>query len=356
MISPVPTQIGRYRVESELGRGAAGLVYRAYDPKICRVVAIKLLRSDVLTGDDREDYLKRFSQEARTAGSCRHPNIVVIHDFAMHEEQPFLVMEYVDGVGLDRALRRDGRFTPDDAVAVVVQVLDALDAAHSLGIVHRDVKPANVLLLPNGQVKVTDFGIARLSGSEVTPDGAMLGTPAYMSPEQCRGESVDLRSDLFSTGSVLYELLSGANPFRGDSYASTMQHLLTDEPKDIGELVPGLPGGLVTALRKALTKPREARFSSAWAMADALRGVTRRSSSAPHTVNDQTVIKSRLVLPAATIDRLEHALIQHVGPIAGILLRRTMTSVSSEAELYHRLASRIDSVLDRDAFLRECGC
>ena len=356
MIAPAPTQIGRYRVESELGRGAAGLVYRAYDPKISRVVAIKLLRSDVLTSDDREQYLKRFSQEARAAGGCRHPNIVVIHDFATHEGAPFLVMEFVDGIGLDRALRRDGRFAPDAAVAIMLQVLDALDAAHSLGIVHRDVKPANILLLPNGQVKVTDFGIARLSGSDVTPDGTMLGTPAYMSPEQCRGESVDLRSDLFSAGSVLYELLSGAKPFAGDSYASTMQHLLAGEPEDIGQLVPDLPDGLVTAVRKSLAKQREARFSSAWAMADALRGVARRASPAADTVIDHTVIRSRLVLPAATIDRLEHALTMHVGPIARLLLRRTMASVSSEAELYHRLASRIDSAPDRDAFLRECGC
>jgi eukaryotic-like serine/threonine-protein kinase len=214
------------------------LVYRAYDPKICRVVAIKLLRSDVLRSDDRDEYLKRFSQEARAAGSCRHPNIVVIHDFATHEEHPFLVMEYVDGVGLDQVLRRDGRLTPDDAVAVIVQVLDALDAAHSLGIVHRDVKPANILLLPNGQVKVTDFGIARLSGSDVPPDGTMLGTPAYMSPEQCRGESVDLRSDLFSAGSVLYELLSGAKPFPGDSYASIMQLLLTGSRWILNSLSP----------------------------------------------------------------------------------------------------------------------
>ena len=212
---PLPSHIGRYRVERELGRGAMGVIYQADDPDIGRTVAIKLVRADLLDGDDREQFLARFRHEARAAGRCAHPNIVALYDFAMHEGNPFLAMEFVDGVGLGQALKQAGRFAPAEAVAIITQVLDALGAAHALGIVHRDVKPANILLLPNGQVKVTDFGISRLDTSHITQDGAIIGTPAYMSPEQCRGDDVDARSDLFSVGSVLYELLTGSRAFSG---------------------------------------------------------------------------------------------------------------------------------------------
>src|ERR1700733_6473485 len=248
------------------------VIYQAEDPEIGRTVAIKLVRADLLDGEDREEFLTRFRHEARAAGRCMHPNIVALYDFAIHDGNPFLAMEYIDGVSLGIELKRVVRFAPAQAVAIVVQVLDALGAAHALGIVHRDVKPANILLLPSGQVKVTDFGISRINTSDLTQDGTVIGTPAYMSPEQCRGEDVDARSDLFSAGSVLYELLSGTRAFTGRNSTEVTQRLLTVEPRDLTEFVPGVPATLAVALRRAMAKPKEARYPSAQSMADALRG------------------------------------------------------------------------------------
>ena len=162
-----------------------------------------------------------------------HPNIVAIYDFAVHEGNPFLAMEYVEARNLGQVLAESGRFAPAEAVAIIGQVLDALACAHAVGIVHRDVKPANILLLANGRVKMTDFGIARFDGAELTLDGAVIGTPSYMSPEQCRGEQVDARSDLFSTGVVLYELLSGERPFPGRNFAEVTWRLANEPPADI---------------------------------------------------------------------------------------------------------------------------
>ena len=188
-------------------------------------------------------------------------------------------------------LARTGRVAPEAAVQVMLQVLEALGRAHSLGIVHRDVKPANIMLLPDGRVKVTDFGISRLDSVGTTQTGAVIGTPSYMSPEQCRGEPVDARSDLFSAGAVLYELLSGERPFPGRSFTEVVHQLLTEAPTDIRVKLPGLPAGLVAVLDKALAKRPEDRFASAAAMAEALRGGA--GDPAPSPDPDATVFVTR---------------------------------------------------------------
>ena len=213
-MTDAPWHIGRCRVERVLGRGAMGIVYRAHDPEIDRPVAIKLVRSDLLEGEERAEYFARFRREAQAAGRCAHPNIVAIYDFALHEDHPFLVMEYVEGESLAQAFSRGARFAPEEACRIMLQVLEALACAHGLGIVHRDVKPANILLIDNGRVKVTDFGVARIGTAALTRGGFVVGTPSYMAPEQCRGEKVDQRSDLFAAGIVLFELLTGENRFR----------------------------------------------------------------------------------------------------------------------------------------------
>jgi serine/threonine protein kinase len=213
-----PEHIGRYRIERVLGRGAMGVVYRAHDPEIDRPVAIKLVRSDLLDGEERETYLVRFRREAQVAGRCAHPNIVAIYDYAIHEGHPFLVMEYVEGESLAQALLRGASFTSGKACDLVLQVLEALTCAHGLGIVHRDVKPANILLVDKGRVKVTDFGVARIDNAMLTQGEFIIGTPSYMAPEQFNGEKVDQRSDLFSTGIVLFELLTGEKLFPGPTF------------------------------------------------------------------------------------------------------------------------------------------
>jgi serine/threonine-protein kinase len=232
-------------------------------------VAIKLIRADLLGGDERAEYVARFRHEAQAAGRCAHPNIVAVYDLSMHEGNPYLAMEYVEGSNLSQVLTRSGRFLPPDAVALIGQVLDALGCAHGLGIVHRDVKPANILLLPNGQVKVMDFGISRLDTSEMTQDGTVIRITAN-GAEAWRGEPADARSDLFCAGVVLYELLSGARPFTGRNTTEIALQVMNQVPPDLGAVSRGLPQALIAAVERALAKRPEDRFVTAGEMAAAL--------------------------------------------------------------------------------------
>src|SRR5579875_1915116 len=213
MSEHLPERIGRYRIDRVLGHGAMGIVYKAHDPEIDRDVAVKLLRADLLDGEDRTEMLARFRREAQAAGRCVHPNIVSLFDYALYDGTPYLVMEYVRGASLARLLENGARLNPEQASTIMLQILDALACAHALGVVHRDVKPANILLSEGARVKVADFGISRLQGSTLTQSESLVGTPSYMSPEQCRGDEVDPRSDLFSAGVILFELLAGERPF-----------------------------------------------------------------------------------------------------------------------------------------------
>jgi predicted Ser/Thr protein kinase len=293
----LPGIIGRYRVESVLGRGAMGVIYKAHDPEIDRPVAIKLVRADLISGGEREEYVARFRQEARAAGRCVHPNIVAVFDCSLQDGNPFLAMEYVAGSDLAQAFDRGRKFTPAEAIGIIGQVLEALAYAHERGIVHRDIKPANILLGAGGAVKVGDFGISRLPGSNLTATGATLGTPSYMSPEQCRGEEVDHRSDLFSAGAVLYQLLTGQKPFPGNNITEIVYRLMNEDPPDLLEHSEALPAGLCAAVRRALAKRPEARFASARDMAEALRrGLAGGAAGAGGTV----LLRSRTSPPPAS--------------------------------------------------------
>lgn len=362
-----PEQIGRYRVERVLGRGAMGIVYKAHDPEIDRPVAIKLVRSDLLDGEEHKDYLARFRREAQAAGRCVHPNIVAIYDFAMHEGHPFLVMEYVEGESLAQALRRGVRFAPEAACRIMLQVLEALIGAHALGIVHRDVKPANILLIDNGWVKVTDFGVARLGDAMLTQGGMVVGTPSYMAPEQCRGEETDHRSDLFSAGIVLFELLTGEKPFPGRTLTVLVRQLLDDDAPDLRGRV---PDPLAAVVRRALAKDPQDRFPSAAAMAAALRqGTTAAEATilAPPRllVTETPPAEGESGAPAAgslaeigTLDEeilttLQRRLAHHLGPIARVLVGSAARRAGSVEALCEMLAERIDSPEERRDFLRE---
>ena len=360
--------IGRYRVEAMLGRGAMGIIYRAHDPVINRKVALKLVRADLLDGEDRADYIARFRQEAQAAGRCSHPNIVAIYDFALHEGNPYLAMEYIDGVTLTQVQASAGRFGVAEAVDLGSQMLDGLGAAHALGVVHRDIKPANVMLAPGGRVKVTDFGISRLDTSHLTGAGGVVGTPSYMSPEQCRGQAVDGRSDLFSASVVLYELLTGAKPFRGASQHEVWHKLLHEDPPDSATLRPEAPAALHDAIRRGLAKDPAARFADAAGMAAALRAaihVTQGGAPAASDL-DRTVMATRskvaaspevaspapeaFALDSSALTTIERQLAQHVGPIAGHLLRSAVRRSDTMEALCETLASSIGDAAGRDRF------
>src|SRR5580765_2011778 len=233
MATSVGTLVGRYEIDAELGRGAMGVVYRARDPRIDRTVAIKMVSLLGLEPHAEQQYRERFIVEARAAGRLSHPRIVTIHDVAEDPFTltPYIVMEYVSGPSLEEVLRTENGALPlDTALQVTQELAEALDYAHAQGIVHRDVKPSNIIVATDGHPKIADFGIAKLNASDLPQTGRTLGTPAYMAPEQLRGDPVDGRSDLFSLGIILYQLLTGHRPFQGNSTHTIAFNVLNRDP------------------------------------------------------------------------------------------------------------------------------
>src|SRR5271154_3116072 len=258
-----PEKIGKYLIQSVLGKGAMGVVYKAFDPHIERVVAIKTVRKDLVDPDLAVQVMARFQNEAKAAGRLLHPNIVSVYEYAEDEINAFIAMEYVEGTGLREYLNRKASFDLGQIVAIVSQLLLALDFAHERGVVHRDVKPANLILTSGGTLKVADFGIARIDTSSLTSLGMVMGTPSYMSPEQCQGLVVDRRSDLFSAGVVFYELVAGEKPFSGalETIAYKICHEDPRPPSTISRLP--LTPTIDAVIATALEKNPEMRFQNA---------------------------------------------------------------------------------------------
>ena len=263
------SQLGKYEIRRELGRGAMGVVYEAYDPLIKRRVALKTIRPDQLAGERPDDVVARFRREAQAAGRLSHPNIVSIYECDEEDGTWFIAMEYVDGRELKDCFANDERFRAADIERIMTQILAALDYSHRQGVVHRDIKPANIFLLADGTVKVADFGIAHIESSNLTQVGTVVGTPNYMSPEQIMGLPVDGRSDIFSTGVILYQFLTGERPFAGSS-TTTMQKVLKEEPLPPSTLNVQLAPAIDAVVRKALAKRADDRFQTAQAFAAAL--------------------------------------------------------------------------------------
>src|SRR5499433_2061669 len=239
------SKLGRYEVLSELGKGAMGIVYLAKDPVIGRMVAIKTIRASTMGDDDSEsrEFRERFIREAQTAGILSHPNIVTIHDIGEDAETQtsFIAMEYIEGKNLKTLLAEKTAFTYDQIADVIAQVAEAMDYAHRKGIIHRDIKPANIIVTADEKVKITDFGIAKIASSNLTTTGQFLGTPNYMSPEQVSGSPVDGRSDIFSLGVVLYELLTRRKPFSGENLTAISYKIVHEDftpPADLSSEVP----------------------------------------------------------------------------------------------------------------------
>jgi class 3 adenylate cyclase len=275
-------RIGRYEILEELGRGAMGTVYRARDPQIERMVAIKVIQSGNLPPDELREYKERFYREARAAGQMSHPGIVTIHDMGENAAgQPFLVMEFVDGVPLELLVSacEEGAGKPEpsgvaieakDAFDIAQQVAEALDYAHGRGVIHRDIKPANILITPDGKAKILDFGVAQLAGTKLTQAGRLVGTPAFMSPEQFAGGTVDARSDLFSLGTVLYWMCTGENPFAADSLTVVAFKVAQSQPPAPRKLNANLPPEVDIVLGRCLAKERDKRYPNGRALANDL--------------------------------------------------------------------------------------
>ncbi|HEX9303722.1 MAG TPA: protein kinase [Thermoanaerobaculia bacterium] len=254
---PRIAKLGRYEVVSELGKGAMGVVYLARDPVIGRMVAIKTIRVNAGSDDeDTQEFRERFVREAQTAGILSHPNIVTIHDIGEDPETQvsFIAMEYIEGKNLKMLLGEKTKFPYEQVSEIVAEVAEALDYAHRKGIIHRDVKPANIIITTDGKVKITDFGIARIASSNLTTTGQFLGTPNYMSPEQVSGSPVDGRSDLFSLGVVLYELLTSRKPFQGDNLTAISYKIVHEDHTPPAELAPGIPHEFNGVVARAMAK------------------------------------------------------------------------------------------------------
>ena len=276
MLPLTPTKLGRYEIADEIGKGAMGVVYLARDPLIGRLVALKTFRIGYSVRDsEMEQFRIRFMREAQSAGILTHPNIVTIHDVveASDEGLAFIAMEYVRGTNLKLLLQNDQALPLSFVLETIAQVGDALDYAHSNRVVHRDVKPANILITTDNKVKITDFGIARLDSSNLTQEGQLLGTPNYMAPEQIQGKEVDHRADLFSLGVVLYEMLTRHKPFQGENLTVVSHRIVYDHFTPPREYMREMPPGIEPILDHALEKDPARRYQRAKEMVDDLRRV-----------------------------------------------------------------------------------
>jgi len=356
-----PQKIGKYDIQSVLGKGAMGVVYKAFDPTIERPVAIKTVRKDLVDPDLVEQSMARFKNEAKAAGRLLHPNIVSVYEYGEDDANAFIVMEYVEGTGLRDFLNRKAAFDLGQITAIMTQLLLALDFAHERGVVHRDIKPSNLILTTSGSLKVADFGIARVDTSNLTTMGMVMGTPSYMSPEQCQGEAVDRRSDLFSAGVVFYELLTAEKPFSGamETIGYKICHEDPRPPSTVSrlQLSPTVDAVVATALEK---KP-DARFQNARAFSRALRSACDTliaDDAAGATEVNMAAIKleSTVVLPVfedTVLRTVERRLAHYVGPMARVMIRKAASQTTDLGELYSLLSENIQDAEGRRKFFEE---
>jgi serine/threonine protein kinase len=267
-----PWLLGRYEIVAELGKGAMGVVYRANDPMLNRMVAIKTINTEEAGHEGMAEYEARFYTEAKAAGSLNHPNIIIIYDIGKSGHLVYMAMEYIEGRELREMLAEGKPLPVAQAVDIAAQVGEGLAYAHQHQVVHRDIKPANIMITPEGRAKIADFGIARMRSSETrTQTGIILGSPKYISPEQVVGKRADHRSDIFSLGVILYESLTGSTPFNGEGLSALMYQITNHDPSPPSSSNPQVPVMLDYIIAKVLAKSPEARYQSAADFANDLR-------------------------------------------------------------------------------------
>jgi serine/threonine-protein kinase len=356
-----PQRIGKYEVLGVLGKGAMGVVYKGFDPQVERTVAIKTVRRDLVDPDILAQTLSRFQNEARAAGRLLHPNIVTIYEFGEDGSTAFIAMEYVEGTGLREYLNRKTKLPLPQVASVMSQLLLALHFAHERRVIHRDIKPANLILTAEGVLKVADFGIARIDTSKLTSVGMVIGTPSYMSPEQCQGLAVDHRSDLFSAGVVLYELLVGQPPWSGALESIIYKICREEAPAPSAASTIALSPAVDGLLAKALAKNPQQRFASGREFRHALR----LAFALPHAdPDDDADDRTRLdvtnislqpaLVPAwedTVLSTVERQLASFVGPMAKVMVRKAASRAHDLAGLYALLSENIGSAGERQRFV-----
>lgn len=365
----IPQRIGKYEVRGMVGQGAMGVVYRGYDADIDRLVAIKVLHPHLR----EEGLVLRFKHEARAAARCVHRNIVAVFDFGTHEDAPYLVMEFVEGIDLRSFLKTNSSLSVRQSCDIVLQVLLALEFAHKNGVIHRDIKPGNILLLENGLVKVADFGVAKIDTSDLTNIGDLIGTPTYMSPEARIGSIVDARADLYTVGVVLLELICGKRP---------KEPLRTPEEAAVLLREASLGGGECDEFRrlftKALSMMPDDRFQSAQEFSTALKAIIAPDRSyEPDTQNlAATVLETRTLVRQAAVlgptpglapqqvppsqftltveasTQLSQILASYLGPVSNHLIKSASGKCRTYDELVGSLADKIPSQDERQQFVK----
>ena len=359
MAAEVPKSIGKYAITRPLGKGAMGMVYEGFDPVIERKVAIKTILAEYLDAAEMDEAIARFKREAQAAGRLQHPGIVGVYEYGNDADMAFIVMEYVEGQELKAALSKGNRFEVIEIFEIMKQLLTALDYSHKQGVVHRDIKPANVMVLPGPKVKIMDFGIARLNSSSLTQAGTVVGTPTHMSPEQLMGIPADGRADIWSSGVILYELLTGVSPFLAETPAAVMHNVLQGEPAPPSSRNPAMPRGFDAVVARALAKKADQRFQTARefqaAMLMALQG---KSMTATMTLKTETAMKPAEQVPVLAISpealaEIERSLSRHMGPLAGVLIRKTRATTTNFDEFFRNLADQIPDEDEQKAFLKK---
>src|SRR5262245_28032287 len=328
MAERAPEKIGKYKVVRPLGKGAMGMVYEGFDPVIERRVAIKTILADYLAAAEMEDAVARFKREAQAGGRLQHPGIIGVYEYGDEGGMAYIVMEFCDGEELKGFFKDGRRFELIDVFEIMKQLLAALEYSHKQGVVHRDIKPANLMILPGPKVKIMDFGIARLESSSLTQVGTVVGTPTHMAPEQLMGIPADGRVDIWASGVVLYELLTGVSPFLAETPAQVMHNVLQGQPAAPSSRQPGIPPGFGGVIARALAKKPEDRFQTARefqaAMLMALQGKT---VTATMTLKTQTAMRPVeavpvLAIPPEVLSQIEGSLSRHMGPLAKVLIRK----------------------------------
>lgn len=368
-----PTRLGKYQIVEVLGEGAMGVVYKAFDPDIRRSVALKTIRRQLTDGSDfAAGIAARFRNEAQAAGRLAHPNIVSVYEYGEDDHIAYIAMEFVEGQSIDRCLAAKIRFSDADVPGIMCQMLDALEHAHKQSVWHRDIKPANVILSRGGTVKVADFGIARMDAGGLTQANTVIGTPAYMAPEQFLGTAIDARVDIYAAGVVLYVLLTGRPPFSGtpESLLYKAVHEMPAPPSQLESDQPR-PAFYDAIVARALAKSPEGRFASAAAFkAELVRAVGQPIDT---TAWERTIVNmsprpappppagaTRASASGASappswdrkvLAEAEHTLAHYVGPLATLLVKRVARECDSVPALYARLAEQVTDPAARKAFL-----
>ncbi len=354
MTTAPPKSVGKYLIDSVLGQGAMGVVYKGHDPDIDRVVAVKTLHTHLMDAEERASWLERFAREAKAAGRVLHGNLVTIFDYLEQDNQPYLVMEYIDSETVEDRIKRRPLPNLQEVGSILTQMLAGLDAIHTAGIVHRDIKPANVLLLPNGSVKLADFGVAKVEALGAT-QGGMIGTPDYMSPEQFMGQQAGHRADIFSAGVILFELLTARKPFESASLGELTQKVISGQSLDLRTLAPGLPEGLYQLSAQTLVADPANRTPDARAFANAIHEALRNMDRAALDDTDRTVVMAPTApappaalsqtmaaqMPKSALARIEALLTTQIGPIAKILVKRVSASTTDTGQLINQLAAEL---------------